>query len=67
MAVHPGFTESRVHDFWTLPGAHLGAAHLHLQGPGEAMLLPHWKGSLPTPAPEMRVDLTVTFFEAVGV
>lgn len=31
------------------------------------MLLPHWKGSLPTPAPEMRVDLTVTFFEAVGV
>ena len=60
--VHPGFTESRVHDFWSL--------WLHIYkpwGPGEATLLSSWKGSLQTSAPETHVDPTVTFFDSVSI
>lgn len=62
MAVHPGFTESSIHDFWSL--------ELHIYTPcrpGEATLSTSWKGSPQTSAPETHVDLTVTFFDSVGI
>lgn len=36
MAVHPGFTESSVHDFWTLSQVLTLGLHIYMpQGPGE--------------------------------
>lgn len=61
MEVRPGFTESSVHGFW-ISGLHIYTP----QGPGAATRQPSWKGSLQAPTPEMRVDLTVTFFDGVG-